>query len=38
VLDNRDKYIKPKDFVAKRFSLQDTFDRFESVLLEHARK
>jgi len=38
VLENRDQYIKPKDFVAKRFSLQDTFDRFESVLLEHARK
>ena len=38
VLDNRDKYIKPKDFVAKCFSLNDTFDRFESVLSEHARK
>lgn len=38
VLDNRDKFIKSKDFVAKRFSLKDTFDRFESVLLEHARK
>ncbi len=38
VLDNREKYIKPKDFVAKRFSLKDTFDRFESVLLEHGRK
>ncbi len=38
VLDNRDKYIKPKDFIANCFSLKNTFDRFESVLLRHARK
>ncbi len=38
VLDNRDKYIKPKDFIAERFSLKTTFDRFESVLLQHARE
>lgn len=38
VLDNRDQYIKPKDFVAKCFALEATFDRFESVLLKHARE
>ena len=38
VLENRDKYIKPKDFVARCFSLEKTFDRFESVLCKHARK
>lgn len=37
VLENRDKYIKPRDFVANCFSLENTFERFESVLLTHAR-
>ncbi len=38
VLDNRDKYIKPKAFIAECFSSKTTYDQFESVLLQHARK
>lgn len=37
VLENREKYIKPKAFVADCFSLKNSYDRFESVLLQHAR-
>ena len=38
VLENRDKYIKSKEFIRSCFSVEHTIDRFEAVLREHARK
>lgn len=38
VLENREKYVKSKEFIAECFSLEKTFNRYESVLNEHARK
>ena len=38
VLEQRERYIKPKEFILNCFSFQQTVDQYEAILREHARR
>jgi glycosyltransferase involved in cell wall biosynthesis len=38
VLQNRNQYIKSREYIEKCFSFKDTVDQYEAVFLQHARK
>lgn len=38
VLRNREAYLKPREFIEQCFSFSETVDRYEEVLLAHARR
>lgn len=38
ILDNPDKYIKSREFVAACFSFEETVNRYETIFRQHARK
>jgi len=37
VLDNREQYVRPREFIEQNFSFQDTVNRYERIFREHAR-
>lgn len=38
VLQNREQYVKSREFVEETFSFQETVDRYERLFTEHARR
>jgi glycosyltransferase involved in cell wall biosynthesis len=38
VLQNRDRYIKPRSLIEEHFSFKDTVDRYEDIFREYAQR
>lgn len=38
VLNNREQYIRPREYIEQCFSFQETVDRYERIFREHARR
>ena len=38
VLDDRERFVKPRESIAKTFSLDDTLDQYEATICEFARR